>query len=64
MYDEEASIIEACSIKKVNRYEAQEFEEMATNNELEVGVAMYNTMKEDGKCAKTSSSLFQETWEW
>ena len=35
---------------------------MATDNDLEVDVAMDNTMKEDGKCVETSSLLFQETW--
>ena len=59
---EEGRIIEDCSIEKVNGYEADEFEEMATNNELEMEVAMDNTMKEDGKCAETSSPLFQDIW--
>ena len=35
---------------------------MATDNNLEIEVAMDKTMKEDGKCAKTSSPLFQEIW--
>ena len=33
--DEERRIIEACSIKKVNGYEAHEIEEIATKNDIE-----------------------------
>ena len=50
-------------IEKGNGYKAHEFEEIAKDNNLEVEVAMDNTMKEDGKCIETSSPLFQETWE-
>ena len=49
-------------IEKGNGYKAHEFEEIAKDNNLQVEVAMDNTMKEDGKCIETSSPLFQETW--
>ena len=37
--NEEGSIIEACSIKRVNGYEAHEIEEIATKNDIESKVA-------------------------
>ena len=63
VYNENISIIDTCIIKKINRYEAHELEEMDNDNDLKVEVAMDNKMKEGEKCAETFPPLFQEAWE-
>ena len=42
--DEERRIIEACSMKKVNGYEAHEIEEIATKNDIQSEMAMDESM--------------------
>ena len=61
--DEETSIVKACLIEMVNRYQAHEFEEMDKEYDLEVEVAMNNKMKAREKCVETTSRLFQDAWE-
>ena len=58
--DEERSIIEACSIKRVNGYEAHEIEEIATKNDIESEVAMEELMA-DGR-VEDSFTQVPETW--
>ena len=57
---EEGRIIEACSIKRINGYEAYESKEIATKNDIKSEMAMDESMA-DGR-VETFSTLVPETW--